>query len=659
MTSMRQTLQRAKSKGKKGDTDIVHVNPREKAMLKARGGVGSLNPDTGLRQYYSDSANEHSRADTGHNMADHDRPSSGGGSRSADAGRADTSGGNYSGGYHGGGYQGSGVGMPGKPGLGGFGSQAAPGNKNGWTGADAGKAATAAKQQQDDGLGLNDNVFDKIGNALAGAFGWHETSTPAHDLLSAAHAGTLPGSVHAQDNVNVLQGIGSLAGLATGLPIGTAIHAASYLHGSPIGPNVKLGDPLTGSNDLSMDWGGIGGTGSGAASPGHDQDGGGAQGGGPGIGGLYHTLAQPPVATHPPAFDSGVGGGNPNHPKVGSQPTGARQYSAPSDWLHYGENGGEWQFFNPSQLAKGGRVDPRAKMGRNGDSVIAHISPFEAKIMDAWQGGKSINPLTGEREYFKFGKVLKGLVKAAGAIAGGYVGGPVGAAIGGGLAAKLTGSSWESALGTGLLSGIGGYAAQQTGIGDMVGGGLGSGANLLGQAGDAAASGAASSSSGGIGSLAKLLPIVGIGAAALSGGPKTPKSTTTSQTSGGDPYAGPQWDDYQTDPRHQRGGPEDYYHYGENGGEYQWYDNVNPVPHAMEKGGSVKGAGDGQSDSIPAMLSDGEHVIDAQTVSAIGAGSNDAGHKKIEQMKKHVRKKAGMTKKPKMYGVGSLARAAA
>lgn len=37
--------------GRYGDTDVVHVNETEKAMLRAMGGSGTTNPDTGLTEY--------------------------------------------------------------------------------------------------------------------------------------------------------------------------------------------------------------------------------------------------------------------------------------------------------------------------------------------------------------------------------------------------------------------------------------------------------------------------------------------------------------------------------------------------------------------------------------------------------------------------------
>lgn len=48
--------------------------------------------------------------------------------------------------------------------------------------------------------------------------------------------------------------------------------------------------------------------------------------------------------------------------------------------------------------------------------------------------------------------------------------------------------------------------------------------------------------------------------------------------------------------------------------------------------GEVSGDGDGRDDKIPALLSDGEHVIPADVVSAMGRGSTKAGHKKLNAM---------------------------
>ena len=57
--------------------------------------------------------------------------------------------------------------------------------------------------------------------------------------------------------------------------------------------------------------------------------------------------------------------------------------------------------------------------------------------------------------------------------------------------------------------------------------------------------------------------------------------------------------------------------------------------------GGVDGPGDGRSDSIPAQLSDGEYVIDAETVALLGNGSNKAGAKKLDQFRVNIRKSKG------------------
>jgi len=50
---------------------------------------------------------------------------------------------------------------------------------------------------------------------------------------------------------------------------------------------------------------------------------------------------------------------------------------------------------------------------------------------------------------------------------------------------------------------------------------------------------------------------------------------------------------------------------------------------------------DGRSDHIPAMLSDGEFVVDAETVALLGNGSNQAGANRLEGMRQEVRKQKG------------------
>lgn len=51
----------------------------------------------------------------------------------------------------------------------------------------------------------------------------------------------------------------------------------------------------------------------------------------------------------------------------------------------------------------------------------------------------------------------------------------------------------------------------------------------------------------------------------------------------------------------------------------------------------VQGAGDGTSDSVPAMLANGEFVIPADVVSSLGNGDNKSGAKVMDQFLKTVR----------------------
>lgn len=69
---------------------------------------------------------------------------------------------------------------------------------------------------------------------------------------------------------------------------------------------------------------------------------------------------------------------------------------------------------------------------------------------------------------------------------------------------------------------------------------------------------------------------------------------------------------------------------------------------AQAGGGLLHGKGTGQSDEIegatpsgrPVLLSDGEYVVDAPTVAALGDGSTRAGARRLDDMRKQIRKSA-------------------
>jgi len=83
------------------------------------------------------------------------------------------------------------------------------------------------------------------------------------------------------------------------------------------------------------------------------------------------------------------------------------------------------------------------------------------------------------------------------------------------------------------------------------------------------------------------------------------------------------------------------------GGEMAFEDRTLPEghnPQFFSEGGLnaihhryVTGDGDGTSDSIPAMLANGEFVIPADVVSSLGNGSNDSGAKVLDEFLKTIR----------------------
>lgn len=89
-------------------------------------------------------------------------------------------------------------------------------------------------------------------------------------------------------------------------------------------------------------------------------------------------------------------------------------------------------------------------------------------------------------------------------------------------------------------------------------------------------------------------------------------------------------------------------------------------PERFAKGGfAVRGMGSGRDDKIPARLSDGEYVMDAETVALLGDGSSDAGAKRLDAFRANIRKHKGKklargefsvnAKKPEAYLKGGRA----
>jgi len=51
---LRKIARLLQDKGRNGDTILAHINPREAALLREQGGSGTVNPETGLPEFYTD-----------------------------------------------------------------------------------------------------------------------------------------------------------------------------------------------------------------------------------------------------------------------------------------------------------------------------------------------------------------------------------------------------------------------------------------------------------------------------------------------------------------------------------------------------------------------------------------------------------------------------
>jgi hypothetical protein len=65
----------------------------------------------------------------------------------------------------------------------------------------------------------------------------------------------------------------------------------------------------------------------------------------------------------------------------------------------------------------------------------------------------------------------------------------------------------------------------------------------------------------------------------------------------------------------------------------------------LRRGGPARGPGSGQADAIPAMLSDGEYVVPADVVARLGNGSNSEGARRLDALRRNVRKDDGRSNK--------------
>lgn len=134
---------------------------------------------------------------------------------------------------------------------------------------------------------------------------------------------------------------------------------------------------------------------------------------------------------------------------------------------------------NTPRFARGG-LNQIARMGRYGDTMLAHISPEEARMLRARGGSGTINPNTGLPEFWSLKKAFKKIVKAVAPvlpIALAFI--PGGAALAGTLGGALSGGALAgtaaNVLGSAAISGLSSAAAGGDFLKGAVGGALGAG----------------------------------------------------------------------------------------------------------------------------------------------------------------------------------------
>jgi hypothetical protein len=323
-------------------------------------------------------------------------------------------------------------------------------------------------------------------------------------------------------------------------------------------------------------------------------------------------------------------------------------------------------FTAPRPYAKGGlaaKAEEVRASGRGGDTMLVHVNPIEFHWLQKNFGGGT-NPSTGLPEFSFWDYLLPAAANVIAPGIGNAIGDTIGSVTGGALPSGITNALGSAVTGAGINALTGndvGTGAIVGGLSPTVLGALGltgangalAGLNMFPGAAKAAqtASAAAPTAVGngmgnisGVGSTAptatsslmKAAPLL-LAAAALGGATKQeqPSAQMAGQTSDQNKktLSNVIFERPQTNPNVDK-------RYGF-GPEQQFFSNNQLPTITAAQGTYVKGGGTGTSDSIPAKLSDGEYVIDAQTVSMLGDGSSDAGAQKLDQMREAIRKQKG------------------
>lgn len=152
-----------------------------------------------------------------------------------------------------------------------------------------------------------------------------------------------------------------------------------------------------------------------------------------------------------------------------------------------------------------------------------------------------------------------------------------------------------------------------------------------------------------------LLGIGGVAAASMLGGPDkiqqaiatSPKLTTEQQQYMSKPLTTWDWDKMAVEAAKEGVDVATWTAMNWNDVSSGKYNVAQPEPVLKAQGGLSKiaylaqGSGSGRDDTIDARLSDGEYVIDAETVALLGDGSTKAGAAKLDKMRAELRKQKG------------------
>lgn len=333
-------------------------------------------------------------------------------------------------------------------------------------------------------------------------------------------------------------------------------------------------------------------------------------------------------------------------------------------------------FEKPAHMKSGGLAQKAEQVrdaGRNGDEILVHVNEEELNFLKEHFGPGSINPSTGLPQFNIFDMLLP---IAANVLLPG-VGGSIGTALSGMLGGGELVSALAPMVGNALVGGgVSALTGGDFGQGALLGGlsqpvlaalgaggssGVLSGLNLMGNPAATAAAkaplptqtvnsftrgategGAATSTTS---ALMKAAPLL-LAASALGGGGGEKEQAAPPESKA---------DTRRLEPvefSREQLNPNITTSYGYGPEQSFFKDNRLPMTAEEKKkmeeksmtaaqGRYVKGGGTGTSDSIPAVLSDGEYVIDAQTVSMLGDGSSDAGAAKLDKMREGIRKHKG------------------